>query len=304
MADFRPPAATPGSFAGRTVIVSGGAGCIGKAICLALGHAGANVVVNDINEDAVNDLVSTLKDAGNAAVGVTLSATSGDEIVKRTIEAFGSVHAVVNSTLGTIPWGAFENSTDNQFRDLFEANVLGPLALTRAVWPYFKAQKFGRVVNFTSDSVYGMPGGSTYTMTKGALFGINKSLALEGTPHNIKANCVSPISYRPSQDRFVNTMSEDAQHLFRTRYTAEGNVPMILALVSEACQISGEVFSLAGCTAGRNVYGVARGENEMRTVEECLQKMDALCQKNSREVYESGSMADFTEYQAKYVLGK
>ena len=160
------------------------------------------------------------------------------------------------------------------------------------------------IVNFTSDSILGMPTASTYTLTKGALFGVNKTLAIEGRPHNININCVSPIAHKPGIERHIQHFSEDAKGLFRTIYTPEGNVPIILALISDQCHVSGEVFNVAGCSVGRTVWGVARGESEMKTVEQCLSKLDDLCQKGQRQIYEPIGMADFVEFQAKYVLGK
>jgi NAD(P)-dependent dehydrogenase (short-subunit alcohol dehydrogenase family) len=298
------PIAAPGSFAGKTIIVSGGVGKLGRAICTALAAAGANVVVNDVKEDAVNQLVSELKSSGYSSMGITLSATSGSEIVARTIKEFGRIDAVINPTLGPIPWKPFEDLTEDDFRRSFEANVLGPLSITRAAWPHFKAQKFGRVVNFTSDSMLGFPTASTYTSTKGALFGVNKTLAMEGAPHNIKVNCVSPIAYAPGMARHIERFSDDVQHAFRTLYTPEANVPMILALVSEKCEASGQIFNTSGWAVGRNVWGVIKGENEMRHVDECLEKIKSLCEKGKEKVFEPETMVDFTEFQAKYVLGK
>ena len=304
MADNTFPAARPQQFQNRTIIVSGAAGKLGRVISKALCESGANVVVNDIKPDAVTSLVSSLKSQGGSVLGITLSATNGEQIVAETIRQFGAVHAVINTTLGPIPWTKFEETTDATFRDAFEANVLGPLSLARAAWPFFKAQKFGRVVNFTSDSMLGFPTASSYTFSKGALLGVNKTLAMEGAPFNILVNCVSPIAYLPHMERHILAFSEEVQEAFKTRYTPEANVPMILALVSDGCKASGEVFTTSGWAVGRCVLGYVEGESGMRTVEECLEKVDALCEKGRREVFEPSSQVDFTEWQATYVLGK
>jgi NAD(P)-dependent dehydrogenase (short-subunit alcohol dehydrogenase family) len=304
MANNIAPAAGPQQFKDRTVIVSGAAGKLGRVICKALCDSGANVVANDIEADAVTDLVSSLKSNGASVHGITLSATSGEQIVSETLERFGAVHAVINAVMGPPPWTKFDETTDAAFRDAFESNVLGPLSLARAAWPHFRRQRFGRVVNFTSDSMLGWPTASSYTFSKGALLGVNKTLAMEGAPFNIKCNCVSPIAYLPHMDRHILAFSEDVQEAFRTRYTPEANVPMILALVSEECKASGDVFTTSGWAVGRCVLGYVAGESEMGTVNECLAKVDGLCEKGPREVFEPTSMVDFTEWQAKYVLGK
>lgn len=245
MAEVVPPSARPDQFKDRTIIVSGAAGKLGHVICKALYESGANVVANDLNAEAAESLISTLpsRPSGGAILGISLSAIDGAEIVSKTIERFGTVHAIINALSGPIPWTKFEGTTDSAFRDAFESNILGPLSLARAAWPHFRSQKFGRVVNFTSDSMLGFPTASSYTFSKGALLGVNKTLAMEGAQFNIKVNCVSPIAFVPHMERRIQTFSKDVQEAFWTKYTAEANVPMILALVSEGCQVSGEVSS-------------------------------------------------------------
>ena len=304
MADNMPQVGGPQQFKDRTIIVSGAAGKLGRVICKALCESGANVVVNDIKADAVAELVSSLESQGGSVRGITLSATDSEQIVSETIRKFGAVHAVINAILGPISWTKFEETTDAAFRDAFDANVLGPLSLARAAWPHFKAQTFGRIVNFTSDSMLGFPNASSYTFSKGALLGVNKTLAMEGAPFNIKANCVSPIAFGPQMERHIQIFSAEVQEAFRTRYTPEANVPMILALVSEECKASGEVFTTSGWAVGRCVLGYVAGDNGLTTVDECLKKVDWLCEKGTREVFEPNGQVDFTEWQAKYVLGK
>ncbi|KAF2234801.1 NAD(P)-binding protein [Viridothelium virens] len=298
------PIAAEGSFKNRTVIVSGATGKLGRPICAALAAAGANVVINDVKADAVQELTDSLKSAGHTALlSITLSATSGPEIVAKALEQFGRVDAVINPTLGPIPWKPFEDLTDDDFRAAYENNVLGPISVTKAAWPHFKKQGYGRVVNFTSDSMLGFPTASAYTNTKGALFGMNKTLAMEGAAHGIKVNCVSPIAYHPNMERHILRFSDDVQHAFKTLYQPEANVPMILALVSEGCQASGEVFNTAGWAAGRNVWGNKKGVNGLETVDACLKALGQITEKGG-DVFEPHTMVDFTEWQGKYVLNK
>lgn len=301
-----PPAAAPGSFANRTVVVSGGTGKLGRVISTALAQAGANLVVNDIKADNLQTFVDSLTAQGHSVIAIPGSATNGDAIIAQTLLKFGRVDAVINATLGPIPWHPLQDLTNDDFRAAFEANTLGPLALTRAAWPHFIAQKYGRVVNFTSDSMLGLPTASAYTMTKGALFGVNKTLAAEGAGNGIKVNCVSPIAYHPNMDRHIRHLAPDIQTAFRELYVPEANVPMVLALASEGCTASGEVFNTAGWAAGRNVWCAQRGQNGLRTVQECLDKMGAITLREGGEgaVFEPSSTVDFTEFQVAYVLGK
>lgn len=291
---------------GLTVVVGGACGTLGRAICEALGFAGANIILNDVNAEALEQLQEILRGRRYPVAIADQSASDSDQIIKDAVHQFGHIHAIINAQLGKIPWKPFEELTDQDFQVMFEANVQAPLRLIRAAWPYFKAQKFGRVVNFTSDSIIGMPTASAYTMTKGALFGLNKTLALEGAAHNIKINCVSPIAPKQSttMSQAISYFSDNVKNAFRTVYTPEANVPMILSLISDKCEVSGEVFQTAGWGVGRSVWGTVEGESDMKDVESCLAMVHGLSKKNSKEVFEPTSMMDFTEFQAAYVLRK
>lgn len=300
--DSHPLIAAPGSFLGRTVIVSGSVGKLGRVISIALAAAGANVVLNDVKAEQLQEQAQSLTEQGFHPLVIPTSGADGTSVVTQAIEHFGQIDAIIAPTLGPIPWQPLEDVTENDFRAAFEANVLAPLSLARAAWPYFKKQQYGRVVNFTSDSILGFPTASTYTFTKGALFGVNKTLAMEGAAYGIKVNCVSPIAYLPHMERHIQRFSDDVQHAFKDYYFPEANVPMILALASEGCTATGQVFHTAGWAVGRNVWGITKSKNELRTVGDCLKEMEALV--DNKEVFEPASMVDFTEFQAAYVLGK
>jgi NAD(P)-dependent dehydrogenase (short-subunit alcohol dehydrogenase family) len=299
--------AAKGSFANRTIIVAGGAGKLGRAIVPALAAAGANVIINDIEaaEPAVKALEADLKSQGNNVRSICRPIQhSAEEIVQEVIAEFGRLDAICCPVLAPIPWSPFENADLKGFTESFEHNVLGPIALAKAAWPHFQKQKYGRVVNFTSDSLLGFPTASTYTMAKGALFGINKTLAAEGAPHNIKVNCVSPVAYAPNMERHIARFAPHVQQAFKEKYIAEANLPTILALLSEGCDVSGEVFNSAAWAVGRSLWGVVKGEAGVKTMEDCLSTMGEVSTRNRREVYEPGSMVDFSDFHVGYALGE
>lgn len=95
----------------------------------------------------------------------------------------------------TLPWKKFVELEVESFRSAFESDFMGPLSIIKAAWPYFERQKYGRIVNFTSGALLGLPLTSTYGLTKDALFGLNKTLANEGAEHNITCNSIAPIAF-------------------------------------------------------------------------------------------------------------
>jgi NAD(P)-dependent dehydrogenase (short-subunit alcohol dehydrogenase family) len=295
--------AAPDSFADRTVIVTGGAGKIGRAISRALGPAGANIIVVDINPELVKDFVEELTTSGWKASGITLSATKGPEIISQVIEKHGRVDAIINPIVAPFPWKNFEDQDEQSFRDTLESDVMGPISIVKAAWPHFKKQKYGRVVNFTSGSIAGMPLGTTYTLTKGAIFGVNRTLALEGAPFNITVNCISPIGFGPQPVSAVKDTKKTLDSDFVAACTPESNVPMVVTLASEACTANGEMFYTSGYGSSRTIWGVGKGFNGLRTVDDCLKVLPEMLKKNA-DLFEPKDPKEFTEYQVAYVLGK
>jgi NAD(P)-dependent dehydrogenase (short-subunit alcohol dehydrogenase family) len=148
------------NFSGRVALVTGGGAGIGRAYCLAFAKYGASVVVNDlVNPD---DVVNEIKKSGGKAVGVKASAEDGDAVVKAAIDAFGRIDIVVNNA-GILRDKAFTNMEDAQWDQVLSVHTRGTYKVTKAAWPYFLKQKYGRVVNTTSTSgIYGNFGQANY----------------------------------------------------------------------------------------------------------------------------------------------
>lgn len=133
---------------------------IGRAYSLAFAKHGASVVVNDLaNPD---DVVNEIKKLGGKAVGVRASAEDGDAVVKAAVDAFGRVDIVVNNA-GILRDKAFNNMDDSLWDPVLNVHLRGTYKVTKAAWPYFLKQKYGRVINTTSTSgIYGNFGQANY----------------------------------------------------------------------------------------------------------------------------------------------
>jgi multifunctional beta-oxidation protein len=117
-------------------------------------------VVNDLaNPDSV---VGEIKQLGGSAVGVKASAEDGDAVVKAAIDAFGRLDIVVNNA-GILRDKAFANMDEALWRPVLDVHLRGTYKVTKAAWPIFLKQKYGRVVNTTSTSgIYGNFGQANY----------------------------------------------------------------------------------------------------------------------------------------------
>ena len=147
-------------FTGKVALVTGGGAGIGRAYCLAFAKAGATVVVNDLmNPDTV---VNEIKQMGGKAAGVKASAEDGDAVVKGAIDAFGRIDILVNNA-GILRDKAFTNMNDDLWDPVMNVHLRGTYKMTKAAWPYFLKQKYGRILNTTSTSgVYGNFGQANY----------------------------------------------------------------------------------------------------------------------------------------------
>jgi multifunctional beta-oxidation protein len=127
---------------------------------LAFAKHGATVVVNDlVNPD---DVVQEIKQMGGKAVGVKASAEDGEACVKACIDAFGRIDIVVNNA-GILRDKAFTNMTDELWDPVMNVHLRGTYKVTKAAWPFFLKQKYGRVLNTTSTSgIYGNFGQANY----------------------------------------------------------------------------------------------------------------------------------------------
>jgi multifunctional beta-oxidation protein len=148
-------------FTGRVALVTGGGAGIGRAYCLAFAKHGASIVVNDLmNPD---DVVNEIKKMGGKAVGVKASAEDGDAVVKAAIDAFGRIDIIVNNA-GILRDKAFTNMDDNLWDPVMNVHARSTYKVTKAAWPYFLKQKYGRVINTTSTSgIYGNFGQANYS---------------------------------------------------------------------------------------------------------------------------------------------
>ncbi|KAK9321237.1 hypothetical protein V1517DRAFT_326923 [Lipomyces orientalis] len=267
--------AAPTSFSNRTAIVTGAAGCIGKPLCFALARAGANV-----------DLVKELRAAGLSAISDTHDiSTDAEKIVDLAIKTFGRIDIIINNA-GIIIYGPIDAQPISAFRKVFEA------------WPYMKKQKYGRIVNFSSDSVFGMPYSSTYVLARGAMLGVTKSLALEGKADNIFVNSVGPCAFSRMVADVIGDLPPDHQEAFKATYTGESNAPAILALASEQNKYTGQTWVSGGWAMGRTAIMSIQEIKGLKTVDEVCQGMDVLMDKE-RESIEPQSIEDYLSFRVQ-----
>jgi NAD(P)-dependent dehydrogenase (short-subunit alcohol dehydrogenase family) len=179
-------------FKGKTALVTGAAGAIGKDIAAELCKNGAKVFITDINQDAVD---AAVKEIGEDCLGLAADVTKADQVQKAVNAASdaydGRIDILVN-VAGIIGQGKVEEITEDQWDTMMAVNCKGTFLFTKYVVPLMKANHYGKIVNFSSKS--GKTGSammSHYCAAKAAIIGFTQALAYELAPE-INVNCVCP----------------------------------------------------------------------------------------------------------------
>ncbi|KAI9678296.1 MAG: bifunctional hydroxyacyl-CoA dehydrogenase/enoyl-CoA hydratase fox2 [Caeruleum heppii] len=214
----------PVDFKGKVALITGAGGGLGRSYALLFASLGASVVVNDLmNPDTV---VQEIQKMGGKAVGNKASAEDGDAVVKAAIDAFGRVDIVINNA-GILRDKAFANMDEDIWDQVMSVHLRGTYKVTKAAWPYFLKQKYGRVVNTTSTSgIYGNFGQANYAAAKLGILGFSRALAREGAKYNIYVNTIAPNA---GTNMTRSIMPEEMVQAFKPDYVA----PAVALLCSD-----------------------------------------------------------------------
>lgn len=179
-------------------IVTGGAGGIGKAICLRLAKDGYHVVVNYHGRaDRAAEIVEAINAGDTRAIAVqadVATETGAEKLVKAALQAFGGISVLVNNASPHINPKPFSATQWADVQQQLDVQVKGAFNLIHACVPMMAAQRWGRIVNITSQALDGPPSvtWTGYAMAKGALAVFSNYMAAELGPQGITVNCVSP----------------------------------------------------------------------------------------------------------------
>jgi NAD(P)-dependent dehydrogenase (short-subunit alcohol dehydrogenase family) len=197
---------TPDYFAGKTVIITGAASGIGRATALIFAREGANVVCADVNEAGARDTAAAVNGKGSQALAVKTDVTSRaqvNDMVERSLAAFGNVQFLFNSAGAALRRSKFLDIDDALMEKTFALNVNGTFYAMQAVLPHMLKNKFGVIVNVGSMAHRrGGPGSSVhYAASKGAVVTMTMGVAREFAGDGIRALSISPGPIKtPFQD--------------------------------------------------------------------------------------------------------
>jgi NAD(P)-dependent dehydrogenase (short-subunit alcohol dehydrogenase family) len=223
-----------------SVIVTGAAQGIGRAIAARFKQDGANVTIADINSGSLEQTMTELELHG------VLTDVSSETDVKRLIETvlgrYGRIDVLVNNA-GLSDFVPLEQQTLESFQHVLNVNLTGAWLCARAAAPHLREAK-GAIVNIASTrAIMSEPGSEAYAASKGGLLALTHALAASLQP-DVRVNCVSPgwIETR-APGTFTHSSGDNAQHLVGRVGTPEDIASMVVFLAS----------SQAGFITGQNV---------------------------------------------------
>jgi NAD(P)-dependent dehydrogenase (short-subunit alcohol dehydrogenase family) len=250
-------------FDGRVAVITGAGGGLGKTYALELAKRGAQVVVNDLGGAAdgsgkstsmADQTVDEIKKAGGQAVSNYSSVATpegGEAIIKTAIDAFGRVDIVINNA-GILRDKSFVKLEPADLEIVLDVHLKGAFFVSQPAFRVMKDQGYGRFL-FTASAagIFGNFGQTNYGAAKMGLVGLSNVLAVEGAKNNIKSNVIAPIAKTRLTENLLGPM---AANLEPTTVT-----PLACYLVSEACELSHEVFSVGGGRFARIFVGLTPG---------------------------------------------
>lgn len=180
---------------GRVVIITGASSGIGRATALALAKSGAFITVVARRGDKLTELVMEVASTAGKClpiVGDIRNEAFCESVVAQTVAHFGRVDVLINNA-GVGHRSYVMEMTSEEINAIWDTNVVGLLAMTRAAVPHMKRQKGGQIVNISS--VVGqrpLPTSAIYCASKTAVNFLSRSLRMELHPHRIKVTVVYP----------------------------------------------------------------------------------------------------------------
>ena len=192
---------------GKVAIVTGAGSGIGLAIARLFGRQGAHVVALDLDAAAAHAAAEAIRASGGQADALACDVADADRVA----DAFSGVQRarqridILVNNAGIAHVGTIEQTTEAELDRLYRVNVKGVFLCARAAVPIMLAQGGGVILNMASiASLIGLPDRFAYSMSKGAVLTMTRSIAVDYMKQNIRCNCICPARvHTPFVDQYV-----------------------------------------------------------------------------------------------------
>jgi 3-oxoacyl-[acyl-carrier protein] reductase len=231
---------------GKTAIITGSARGIGRATAELFASEGAQVTINDIDGDVAEQAAGEIEGETTSVAGDLTKPGACDEVVQKSVDAFGKVDILVNNAGYT--WdGVVHTMSDEQFQAMLDIHTVVPFRMIRAVAPYMrepaKAERdrgeevFRKIINVTSISgTMGNAGQANYSSGKAGVTGLTKTLAKEWGQFKVNVNAVA--------FGFVETRLTQAKEKGETVSAGEGGPEVPIGVPEQMRQMASMLIPL------------------------------------------------------------
>lgn len=227
-----------GMLEGAAIVVTGAGAGLGRAYAEAVATAGARLVVNDVDHDAVTQVADDLRAAGHeveVVVGSVSDWGTAASLVATAIDAYGSVDGVVNNA-AIFHLGDPHELTEEVLRRIVDVNVLGSSFVALHAYRAMREQGHGSLLNIVSGAHVGIPGMTAYGLTKGSVASLTYNLAVDATGTGVSVMALSPVA-QTSMGAGVGVRADGVQ-----RPQPAQIAPVVVYLMSErARRLNGQV---------------------------------------------------------------
>jgi NAD(P)-dependent dehydrogenase (short-subunit alcohol dehydrogenase family) len=241
---------------GKIALVTGSARGLGRAISLAMAHAGADVALGLRDSNTHGNLLREIEVLGRRALPLQMDMAHPDQVreaIEKARRHFGRLDILVNNA-GIGPENLAENVREEDFDATLAVNLKGTFFASQSAGRIMIEQKYGRIINMSSQAGFvALPGESIYCMTKAAISHLTKCLAVEWGKYNITVNAVAPTFIKtPGTESYLANLDARAEVLERIAGLHRIGEPMEVAgavvfLASPAASlITGETILIDG----------------------------------------------------------
>ncbi len=245
------------SLQNKKVMITGAGSGIGKATALILSEMGASVFVADLNKTNADKVTDNINENGGAAVSIIFNVAIPQE-VKNTFSKINKLDILINCA-GISHVGNVENTTEEDFENVFNVNVKGTFNCMHEAIPIMKSNGGGVIINTSSIAAkVGLSERFAYSMSKGAVYAMTLSVAKDYINENIRCNCISPArvhtpfvddfisKHYPGKEKEVFEKLSKSQPIGRMGTTNEMAALILYLCSDEAAFITGSDFPIDG----------------------------------------------------------
>lgn len=238
----------------KTVLVTGASRGIGRAIALAYGERGANVVVNYVrSKEKAQDLVQEINDLGGQGFSVQADVSdfnAAQRLIEETVKHFGKIDVLVNNS-GIIKDQLMLRMTEDDFDQVVRVNLKGTWNMCKHITRHFLKLRQGSIINISSVvALIGNPGQANYVASKAGIIGLTKTLAKELGSRQIRVNAIAPGFIQTDMTDKLPDAAKEAylKQIPLNRLGQPSDIANLCTFLSsdQASYITGQVISVNG----------------------------------------------------------